>query len=536
MDPSTEQLVRDYLNQVAVAARRSMGPDEVRAFLARLHGSIERQCTAQGVASMAEVSSVLAELGGPEALVDLERARLAADAAGPGSAGPDRGAGGPVAADPAAAEMQAAAAGTEPGATGAEDGPAGGAGGRILRLPTPRRLARQRDGWRTGSAGSGTDPAAEPDETAAEKAIQRRSVTARWRPATIITEKAAPRPRGPQGRDSPILHPVRQGRAGQSAAAGQRSGAQPGAAEPGAPLAFVPQPAPAQQARPTAVAKFYPVRQPAAAAGQAPERTSAGPPGSSPVRQPDRTAGSPPERPSGRAPATGRASSAGLVPSSGLTPAAGQEQVFRPEARSGPEPSSGQEPVFHHDPSAGPERVFRPESPSGQQPVRQGDAPGPWRGQEPATAVEPTGPAQQAADTRSGWERITAAIGPVLKESFAVARRHPLESVAIVLLSVGGLIFPLIWLAGAIVALPSRLWDVRDKWLGLATPAIVTIVGSAGLATGIRHLSAGAYIHGAMTIGGYLIRVSGVLGAAYLAWRVRRGQRAAAPPWRRPYS
>src|SRR6266496_95213 len=504
MDPSTEQLVRDYLNQVAVAARRSMGPDEVRAFLARLHGSIERQCTAQGVASMAEVSSVLAELGGPEALVDLERARLAADAAGPGSAGPDRGAGGPVAADPAAAEMQAAAAGTEPGATGAEDGPAGGAGGRILRLPTPRRLARQRDGWRTGSAGSGTNPAAEPDETAAEKAIQRRSVTARWRPATIITEKAAPRPRGPQGRDSPILHPVRQGRAGQSAAAGQRSGAQPGAAEPGAPLAFVPQPAPAQQARPTAVAKFYPVRQPAAAAGQAPERTSAGPPGSSPVRQPDRTAGSPPERPSGRAPATGRASSAGLVPSSGLTPAAGQEQVFRPEARSGPapvsgpapkyrpeqkyrsgqqdqpeqvyrpkqkyrpgappgpgpvfrpDPSSGQEPVFHHDPSAGPERVFRPESPSGQQPVRQGDAPGPWRGQEPATAVEPTGPAQQAADTRSGWERITAAIGPVLKESFAVARRHPLESVAIVLLSVGGLIFPLIWLAGAIVALDRK--------------------------------------------------------------------------------
>ncbi len=52
MDPSTEQLVRDYLNQVAVAARRSMGPDEVRAFLTRLHGSIERLCTAQGVASM----------------------------------------------------------------------------------------------------------------------------------------------------------------------------------------------------------------------------------------------------------------------------------------------------------------------------------------------------------------------------------------------------------------------------------------------------------------------------------------------------
>jgi len=71
MDPSTEQLVRDYLNRVAVAARRSMGPDELRAFLARLRESIERQCTAYGVASQADVSSVLAALGGPEALVDL---------------------------------------------------------------------------------------------------------------------------------------------------------------------------------------------------------------------------------------------------------------------------------------------------------------------------------------------------------------------------------------------------------------------------------------------------------------------------------
>src|SRR5713101_6984522 len=100
MDPSTEQLVRDYLNQVAVTARRSMGPDEVRAFLERLHGSIERQCTAQGMASLEEVRSVLAELGSPEALVGRERARLAA------------------------------AEGTQPGVTGAEGSAAESAGGR----------------------------------------------------------------------------------------------------------------------------------------------------------------------------------------------------------------------------------------------------------------------------------------------------------------------------------------------------------------------------------------------------------------------
>ena len=77
MDPSTEQLIRDYLNRVAVAARRSLGQDEVMAFLARLRASIERQCTAHGVASPADVASVLAALGEPEALVDLEHARLA---------------------------------------------------------------------------------------------------------------------------------------------------------------------------------------------------------------------------------------------------------------------------------------------------------------------------------------------------------------------------------------------------------------------------------------------------------------------------
>ena len=43
MDTSTEQLVRDYLNRLAVAARRSLGPGELLAFIARMRGAIERQ-------------------------------------------------------------------------------------------------------------------------------------------------------------------------------------------------------------------------------------------------------------------------------------------------------------------------------------------------------------------------------------------------------------------------------------------------------------------------------------------------------------
>ena len=52
----------------------------------------------------------------------------------------------------------------------------------------------------------------------------------------------------------------------------------------------------------------------------------------------------------------------------------------------------------------------------------------------------------------------------------AWSREKTLESVATILLGVGGVIFPPIWLLGAVVALASKVWDYRDKWVGLAGP------------------------------------------------------------------
>ena len=72
MDTSTEQLVRDYLNRLAVAARRSLGPGEVMAFIGRMRGAIERQIGPQGAATPAEVATMLAALGRPEGLVQLD--------------------------------------------------------------------------------------------------------------------------------------------------------------------------------------------------------------------------------------------------------------------------------------------------------------------------------------------------------------------------------------------------------------------------------------------------------------------------------
>ena len=78
MDSSTEQLVRDYLNRLAVAARQSLSPGELMSFIARMRSAIERQVGPHGAATPAEVATMLAALGAPKGLVELEQQRLAA--------------------------------------------------------------------------------------------------------------------------------------------------------------------------------------------------------------------------------------------------------------------------------------------------------------------------------------------------------------------------------------------------------------------------------------------------------------------------
>src|ERR1039458_8140760 len=80
MSPTTEQLIRDYLNRVSVAALGRLGSPERRALLARTRESIEREL-GTSAAPAAEVARVLAALGEPEALVDREGGRAAATSA-----------------------------------------------------------------------------------------------------------------------------------------------------------------------------------------------------------------------------------------------------------------------------------------------------------------------------------------------------------------------------------------------------------------------------------------------------------------------
>ncbi len=534
------------------------------------------------MASPADVSSVLAALGGPEALVGLEHARLAAAGSGPRRGGPEPGA----ATDPMAAAGGSRRRGTRSGAKAADadsDADTGGkaatGSGRLLRLPRrPRLLGRQRAGSPAAADEPGTRPGAEWEPADEDQAILRRPVTARRRPGAILPDKskAAMRLRGPQGRDSPVLQPVKRNRSAwqeQAARGGLRAAGEPDdAGQPGHALTFVPKPTPGSRRMPTGRAKFYPVRDPAGWPASPGERKP--PPGRGPAVPPARTAEPGSGRPAGSAgnhasgpepvfhrdghapgsdPAFGPPRQTGQGTAPGPRLAAGPESARAPEqaAGAGPAPGQGQAPGPAPDYQPGqkyrpegkdqPEQVYRPRqkyrpaSPGQQSALHSKPALRSWPGQEPDPADEPGGPVAATADPAPGrGERILSALRAALRWAFRLARRRPLEATAVVLMGLGGLIYPPVWLAGALVALSSRLWDGRDKWFGVVVPAIVTIVGSVGLAMGGTHQSAGSYVHAVLTIGGYLLRAGAVIGASYLAWRASRGQRAPAqPPWRR---
>ncbi|MGH3272801.1 MAG: hypothetical protein ACRDNZ_00550 [Streptosporangiaceae bacterium] len=78
MNLPAEQLMRDYLNRVSVAARARLSPDDRRAFLARVGELIEQNTRGTGPVAPTGVARFLNGLGDPATLVAREHDRLAA--------------------------------------------------------------------------------------------------------------------------------------------------------------------------------------------------------------------------------------------------------------------------------------------------------------------------------------------------------------------------------------------------------------------------------------------------------------------------
>jgi hypothetical protein len=162
-------------------------------------------------------------------------------------------------------------------------------------------------------------------------------------------------------------------------------------------------------------------------------------------------------------------------------------------------------------------------------------SPGP-EGPAAAPGPRPSGLAAMTWRLSTDKPRQPSRFGQLLANAAGWSRRHKLEAAAITLLGLGGVIFPPVWLAGAAVALASRLWDYRDKWLATALPILLTVIGTAvGLAVGSR-VSFGRGMHEAWVFGVAFSRATSVLSACYLGWRAARGRRPpAVPPWDKPH-
>jgi hypothetical protein len=148
------------------------------------------------------------------------------------------------------------------------------------------------------------------------------------------------------------------------------------------------------------------------------------------------------------------------------------------------------------------------------------------------TVADPTAVEQETVE-RPRFAQIRSTSAAVV----GWTRDKTLESVATILLGLGGLIFPPIWLLGAALALASKVWDYRDKWVGLAVPIVLTMVGTAaGVILAGSHSSFGRDLHVGWVSADIASRVSAVLGAIYLAWRSVHGRRPdAVPPWNKPH-
>jgi hypothetical protein len=437
--PSTEQLIRDYLNRLSVAARGQLGPDDRRALVHRTRDFIDRKTGFAGPPTATEVARLLAGLGDPALLVSQERQRLATVRGERPE--PDEG---------------------RRRVTRVLRRDAGKGRATSWQWPVQQGQSELRTSLIHG-AGSAEPSASGQPETgipAPQLPETERPESRQAKPAPPKPRRSEPGPREPGPRESGQTEPG------------------PAAADPSAPV-----PKPRSPAS----------RSPDSPAPESPAPGSDAPAEASSQPEPDQAAPGRPWWP--------------FV-------------VARDGTASGGSANGGNGNGSHGSATAVSSDSADPADSFGQAgEARQG-------AKRPGTAQQPT---PRSVVMVVGARR--AATGVV-----RWARPRPLEAAAVLVLGLGGAIYPPVWLIGVLLALLAARWNYRDRWIGLALPVVVTVIGAALGAAAAGHGSIGHSAHVAWTTAVILSRLTAVLGAAYLAWRTVHLRRPPdVPPWEKPH-
>ena len=490
--PSAQQMIREYLGRVSVAATKVLPKGDRLLFVGRTRAAIEAKVGPLASADTDAVLDALNSMGDPEELAQRERERLYSARRRGAAAAP------PALWKPSK-ESRRGAAGSRRGGAGSRRGGAASPPAREQGPPQERRRPRP---WPHRGLTGPDEP--QPAETASPPGPPE--------PGPPELGRPEPGPVVPRQADSPeVVPPPVAASPPPEAPRPPEAPPPPGALQDGALREEVPRPRmPPEQA----IEEGWPTEPAAAEPGAAdlgPRNRPAAGPGGRGERLRGWSAGPGPGR-AGR-----RGTGAG---SAGGTDTAGAETPGAETPRSGGPEQNGTPPGW-----------LRPGRPTPAAPPSES---------EPLSIVpgmsesgEPEDHPVAARRSVAGWRSPVVAI---LAEAWALARKHPLEAVAVILLGLGGLILPFpFWLIGGLVALRSRRWDARDKWIALAGPPLVTFVVLLIRAVTSQGNFFSAFYHAAGNDVGVSIRVGCVLCAGYLIWRLRRGPRLRTlPPWQRP--
>ncbi|HEX2319583.1 MAG TPA: hypothetical protein VHJ18_11430 [Streptosporangiaceae bacterium] len=520
MNRPTEQLIRDYLNRLSLAAKAGLEPGDRQALLDHTRARIDAECGGIANPTAEQVRRTLAGLGDPIALVEKERSRVAArrawdedggsraatgqlkqPASESRASGPQRQVW-PPAATPTLVQRPLMPPVILPPATANTQGYA-------VRLTTtitpsaPAALAAQASqpvlAGSQVSAGSDISASSAPAglPLPAGDDAPMRPVTASngaWaRPPISPSQVSADQEASAANGSSPAADEPADRSAPESDDSGGRSAPPP--TSPSSPVCVAATPTSGSSPR------DVPAEKEAGAPGEVPAEDNS----EADHSEPAPTSGAGPGKP-------------GYVRRTGLS------ARLRPRW-----PRSGAESTANAAVKPATERG--PAHADQQQPVSAAES---KPGEKDAPGIEPEPPAEP-----SRLQVIGAAGGRRLRRIGAalltIAVRDRLEAMAVVSLGLGGAIYQPIWLIGAVMVMASKKWDLRDKWLGLALPVLAVLIGTALEITLGSPLSGyRAYLVEAWVAAGRLSRIAAVISALFLLWRVHKYQGRPTrrlPPW-----